>query len=856
MSRLAGGAFGRDLILMLSYRALALRIGVVASALWLLAAVPSPAQDLSRLLTGRQDTTQDTVPADSVRVAPDPLPLEAVPIAADQTESALRAMTATLTPTSRFTRIEDDLIDEVAELNRRGEELRALDLTDLSFRRLQDLRFGWLRSQDRLGRWKEALSARWRELQEVNDRLTSMRSVWELTEQQALDEQFPAEVQTRIQFVLVEIERTDVQIRDRFSAILGVQNQIAEEERQIATALNTFDQLDASSRSRVLIRDSPPLWKIVGPRGEPGALSAEALEAWRERVAAFDDFVRVQRNDLWFQAGMFIVLLLGLVALRRRVVEWEEGEAEDMQAYRYVLLRPISSAFILALLVAGVLVSGPYVWDDVLMTLLAIPLVRLIPGLVAAPLRPALYGLIGLFVVDRIGDLAPDGSLVQRLNLLVVALLGVVLLLWFLRREEFISWLRTRALSRYGIAAARLAVGLLGTSVVANVFGWVRLSELLNDGVLSSVVLAVAIAVTVTVLIGVIHLLPHTYVGRSLRAIRHHGDLIAGRLTRLVRWLGRIVWIWATLRGFLLWEPVIGWIGRILGRSFTVGFVSISLGGVLSFFAILWGATLLSRFVRFVLVEDILPRFDLRRGVATTVSTLAHWTILGIGLLAAAGAAGLGSGQLTVIAGALGVGIGFGLQGIVNNFVSGLVLIFEQPIKVGDTVEVGTLIGEVRRIGMRASVIRTFDGAEVIVPNANLIAGEVINWTLSDQKRRMDVTVGVKYGTDPEQVLDVLLTVARNHKEVLPYPAPTALFLGFGDSSLDFTLRSWAASFDDFIRVHSELNVRVNAALAEAGIEIPFPQRDLHLRSSSVSLGGSVQLPAAAPQPETSADDD
>jgi small-conductance mechanosensitive channel len=98
--------------------------------------------------------------------------------------------------------------------------------------------------------------------------------------------------------------------------------------------------------------------------------------------------------------------------------------------------------------------------------------------------------------------------------------------------------------------------------------------------------------------------------------------------------------------------------------------------------------------------------------------------------------------------------------------------------------------------------------------------------------------------------------VARNHKEVLPYPAPTALFLGFGDSSLDFTLRSWAASFDDFIRVHSELNVRVNAALAEAGIEIPFPQRDLHLRSSSVSLGGSVQLPPTAPQPETSADDD
>jgi potassium-dependent mechanosensitive channel len=135
----------------------------------------------------------------------------------------------------------------------------------------------------------------------------------------------------------------------------------------------------------------------------------------------------------------------------------------------------------------------------------------------------------------------------------------------------------------------------------------------------------------------------------------------------------------------------------------------------------------------------------------------------------------------------------------------------------------------VERIGIRASVVRTWQGAEVIVPNANLISSEVINWTLSDDRRRMEIPVGVAYGTAPEEVLELLLGVARAHPEVLADPEPVALFTGFGDSSLDFELRAWTTG--DIVIIPSELRVAINRALAEAGIEIPFPQRDLHLRS-------------------------
>jgi potassium efflux system protein len=203
-----------------------------------------------------------------------------------------------------------------------------------------------------------------------------------------------------------------------------------------------------------------------------------------------------------------------------------------------------------------------------------------------------------------------------------------------------------------------------------------------------------------------------------------------------------------------------------------------------------------------------------------------------------------------VIAGGLGVGIGFGLQGAVNNFVSGLILLFERPLHVGDAVQLPAqnLWGEIRRIGIRASVIRTWEGAEVIVPNGQLIADSVTNWTLTDRRRRVEIDVGVQYGTDAQRVLDLLVEVGRGHSRVLDEPEPNALFLGLGDSSLDFRLRTWIADFDHGLSVRSELAVAIQRALAEAGIGVPFPQRDLHLRTVSPDAASEIGREARSPR--------
>jgi len=306
------------------------------------------------------------------------------------------------------------------------------------------------------------------------------------------------------------------------------------------------------------------------------------------------------------------------------------------------------------------------------------------------------------------------------------------------------------------------------------------------------------------------------------------------------------VWGMATLRLLRLEQ----WFGELLSAilfsSATIGTIEISLGDILGFILAIWLGLIASRVLRFVLDVDVFPRVSLPRGIPATIAMLVNYTVLGIAVVLAVAAAGIQLDRFAIIVGALSVGIGFGLQNIVNNFVSGLILAFERPVQAGDTIEFTNTFGNVTRIGVRSSTVRTFDGAEVIVPNANLISNEVTNWTLSDRNRRIEIMAGVAYGTDPHRVLELLQKAGRKTDGVSTDPEPIALFLGFGDSSLDFSLRCWTDDFDNYLGIKSALTLAVHDALYEAGVEIPFPQRDLHLRSvdsQAVARIGAVQSP-------------
>jgi small-conductance mechanosensitive channel len=234
----------------------------------------------------------------------------------------------------------------------------------------------------------------------------------------------------------------------------------------------------------------------------------------------------------------------------------------------------------------------------------------------------------------------------------------------------------------------------------------------------------------------------------------------------------------------------------------------------------------------------------MERSARETFVTISGYTGFAIAIIIALSVAGFAFTNLAIIAGALSVGIGFGLQNIVNNFVSGLILLLERPIKTGDWIVAGNTEGYVKRIRMRSTLIQTFDRADVIVPNSELISSQVTNWMLYDSRGRIKVPVGVAYGTDTLLVKEVLLNVAKEHPNVIKdgsSPEPNVLFLGFGDSSLNFELRCHISNIDNRLQCISDLNFAIDAAFREQHIEIPFPQRDVHVRDWQNKTGSGTQ---------------
>jgi small-conductance mechanosensitive channel len=268
-------------------------------------------------------------------------------------------------------------------------------------------------------------------------------------------------------------------------------------------------------------------------------------------------------------------------------------------------------------------------------------------------------------------------------------------------------------------------------------------------------------------------------------------------------------------------------------RLFVLGGVSFTIWTLLYIFVLLFLLVFLSRQIKRWLIDSVLARRDVEIGVRQAIATIFHYLFVFIGFLIILSTAGIDLTTLNVLAGAIGIGVGFGLQTVANNFISGLIILFERPIKVGDRIQVGEVTGDVAKIAARATSIRTNDNIDIIVPNAEFISSQVINWSHSDREVRLHVPVGVSYSSDPDEVREVLLEVASEHKGILASPPPDVIFLEFGDSSLNFDLRVWTSDYITKPKIlRSDLNFAIRKKFKERGIEIPFPQRDIHIRST------------------------
>jgi potassium efflux system protein len=546
------------------------------------------------------------------------------------------------------------------------------------------------------------------------------------------------------------------------------------------------------------------------------------------------EFLRASGGSLLSIPVVYILSLLALFRLRRYLSNAPRpgvpaGATEILQ-------RPPALALLAALLISAPQVRSAPLSITLVSYVLWLGLVfRLTPLLVEPKLRSFVYPLLAFNLLELLRVGIPLPYLASRALLTLVPLAALVTFAWLaqptrLRRLR----LSNRAL---GVFRAGLVFGLvlLAAGVAANVCGFVFLSHVLGVGTLLSALFALAYYCVARVLfLFLLIFLDSQLAGTFSSEIRANIELWGRRV--LILGVGFIWWTRSDLYTFMFREWVTNAVSGMLAYSFGVGKVHFTVGGVLTVLLILVIGYGLAKGFSSLLRSVLTARLPVQRGLPYAISKVTYYLLMVLVLGIAVTNAGVELNKFTVITGAIGVGIGFGLQNIVNNFASGLILLFERPIRLDDTVEVNGLLGKVKRIGARASTIATFQGAEVIVPNSNLISNQVVNWTLSSPWRRIEIPVGVAYGTDPEAVLNLLVAEAAAQPNVMTDPAPMAFFMGFGDSALNFELRFWSARQDIWFQLKSDVTIGISRALREAGIEIPFPQRDLHVRSVDVPI--------------------
>jgi small-conductance mechanosensitive channel len=368
--------------------------------------------------------------------------------------------------------------------------------------------------------------------------------------------------------------------------------------------------------------------------------------------------------------------------------------------------------------------------------------------------------------------------------------------------------------------------------ITAEIWGKQGLAEFLFISMLRSIVPVLSFMLFMYIIRGFIEWIFRTSLLRRMELFYQDIDVIVRRVTLFIN---------AAICGFILLPGVLFiWgaydelseaIKDLLSIGFNLGGQRISLDLVVISAGILYGSFLVSSIAQKLLIDQVLAKRRVETGVRVSIARLVHYVLIFIGFVVALLALGFEFTKLTIILSALGVGIGFGLQGIVNNFVSGLILLFERPVRVGDFIELDGKWAEIKNIGLRATTVQTFDQADVIIPNADLVSNQVINWTLSNRRVRLIISVGVAYGSDIELVMKTLVACARENSGIAGEPTPQVLFQSFGESSLDFELRVWVPNAEDRLTVKSELNQEIERKFRDAKIEIAFPQRDLHLRN-------------------------
>lgn len=718
-------------------------------------------------------------------------------------------------------------------VSRQGREFRKYEPTKLSHYFLINSRVNWLEYINKLRDYQTDLQKIIRNIQEQQNHYTINRDRWKSSLPE-LESKISSQVTGHIKLNLEReeqiIQRYDLRIKDLVTA----ENKIMQDIIFIEGILSDINSLIDKRRAELFKQNEKNIFAAVYIGSYSGSAFSRIKYAFAENTKTFGFFVSGLKKSLPLFLMMFGGLISYFLFIRNKYKSLKS--VDNYPNYKRINRFIIQKTWLTLITVVLILWNNVTPYSPLFFSLFVylaalILLLILLSPLIDPFIRNIIKMAIILLTLSNFEIFAWYFGSYSRIYLLIESLTGIILTLSYIFPTLGLKKFRdqNKRMLFYTRIVAFFIFGLYSVAFISNLAGYVNLAVYcLKLGIYAGVT---------SILVFGLYRITLTLINASIEVLNIYfpdvvtlyGDDITLKLNRIFNVVFSITWLTGILRISEIYDIVSTWIVSFFTHKLEVGSLSFTIGRLLFFVLVLYATYITAKFIKRIFEREILAKLNMKRGVAASISLTMRIFIVFFGTLIALSVSGLDLGKISIIAGALSVGIGFGLQNIVSNFISGLILIYEKPVMEGDTVEVDNLMGRVSNIGIRSSTLTTYDGAEVVVPNSNLISNQLINWTLSDNRKRIEIKVGTAYGSDPNLVMQLLQNAAVSHEKVLKEPVPNAFFTGFGDSSLNFRLLFWVR-FEDGLQTQSDVAVNVYNLFKAHNIEIPFPQIDLHVK--------------------------
>lgn len=575
----------------------------------------------------------------------------------------------------------------------------------------------------------------------------------------------------------------------------------------------------------------PPIWKAT-PADYPRSFVLTVKDTMIQAYDSIEFFLKHNiTRIILYRILIFILCLIPVHYYRKNA----KKDLTGIKTQKYLQKYPTLTNLIMGLSVAPLIFThAPYAFLDLIFISMTISVSIIYIKENAQISKVSFFILLGSFIVLKLINFFTSPTFTGRLIFSFAILLLIPLYSIFknmvLDKSDQPKIFRVV----YLVLALQLVYGW-----ILVMLGFYATGRQLYLSAIDAFILAMVLTVVVYTFVDYLRIITYMLNKRS-KSVQINHDIIEKNLKSVVVLLALIFFTVAYLKNIGIFDDIANSLLRFINAPRELGDSVFTFSSILLFFTIIAGSIYIANLINTAFdTIDNKKQFKNRTSFGS-IMLLVRFSIISIGFILGIMASGIPVNQITVLMGALGVGIGFGLQNIFNNLVSGLIIAIEKPVSIGDMVQLGNDSGWIKEIGIRSSNLQTYDGAEVIVPNGELISNKVTNWTLSDKRRRMELQIGVSFKSDPHIVKGLLQQILEEHNEIMKNPEPFLLFTGLGESSLEFSLFFWVSDFIEARRIRSEVLFKVFDVLKENHIEIPFPQRDIHLRSVDQDI--SIQM--------------